>query len=169
VYLTDAPPNPTTGFAGGPNQSASLPFFEYLGLRWNTVDRDRVTVELDIRDDLRGPKGDLQGGITATLVDVAAASTAALSGTGLVTTTEMTVHYLAPGRVGPVRAVGELLRSGGRVVSVEVRVFDAGVDDRLMAIALVAFVSTKPYRPTDIDIGPSVTERPGAPSPTPTG
>jgi uncharacterized protein (TIGR00369 family) len=140
LYLTDSPPNPTTGFAGGRSDPSSRPFFEYLGLRWNTVDGDRVTVEIDLRDDLRGPTGNLQGGIIATLVDVAAASTAALSGTGLVATTEMTVHYLAPGKVGPVRAVGELLRSGGRAVSVEVRVFDVGVDDRLMAVALTAFV-----------------------------
>jgi uncharacterized protein (TIGR00369 family) len=169
VYLTDAPPDPTSGFAGGPNASATLPFFEYLGLRWNTVNGDRVAVELDIRDDLRGPAGNLQGGITATLVDVAAASTAALSGTALVATTEMTVHYLAPGRVGPVRAVGELLHSGGRVVSVEVRVFDGGMDDLLMTVALVAFVSTKPYRPPDIDLTSTVTERSASPSPWPTG
>jgi uncharacterized protein (TIGR00369 family) len=146
LYLTDSPPNPTTGFAGRPTDASAWPFFEYLGLRWNTVDGDRVTVEIDLRDDLRGPTGNLQGGIIATLVDVAAASTAALSGTGLIKTTEMTVHYLAPGRVGPIRAVGELLRSGVRVVDVEVRVFDVGVDGRLMAVALAAFVSESPNR-----------------------
>jgi len=146
VYLTDSPPNPTAGFAGRQSDPSSRPFFEYLGLRWNTVDGDLVTVELDLRDDLRGPTGNLQGGIIATLVDVAAASTAALSGTGLIRTTEMTVHYLAPGKVGPVRAVGELLRSGARVVDVEVRVFDVGVDSRLMAVALAAFVSERPNR-----------------------
>jgi uncharacterized protein (TIGR00369 family) len=146
LYLTDNPPNPTAGFAGRRSDPSSRPFFEYLGLRWNTVDGDRVTVELDLRDDLRGPTGNLQGGIIATLVDVAAASTAALSGTGLIRTTEMTVHYLAPGKVGPVRAVGELLRSGARVVDVEVRIFDVGVDGRLMAVALAAFVSESPNR-----------------------
>jgi uncharacterized protein (TIGR00369 family) len=140
LYLTDNPPNPNAGFAGRRSDPSSRPFFDYLGLRWNTVDEDRVSVDLDLRDDLRGPTGNLQGGIIATLVDVAAASTAALSGTGLVATTEMTVHYLAPGKVGPVRAVGELLRSGGRAISVEVRVFDVGVDGRLMAVALAAFV-----------------------------
>jgi acyl-coenzyme A thioesterase PaaI-like protein len=58
----------------------------------------------------------------------------------------MTVHYLAPGKVGPVRAVGELLRGGARVVDVEVRVFDIGQDGRLMAVALAAFVSEDPDR-----------------------
>jgi uncharacterized protein (TIGR00369 family) len=139
LHLTDSPPNPTTGSANQRSNPNYRPFFEHLGLRWNTVDQDRATVELDLRDDLCGPAGILQGGITATLVDVAAASTAALSGASLVATTEMTVHYLAPGRVGPVRAIGELLRSGKRGFAVEVRVFDVGAEDRLMAVALAAF------------------------------
>jgi len=138
LYLTNAPPNPTVPAS---EPSAFRPFFEYLGLRWNTVDGVRVSVDMDMRGDLCGPAGILQGGITATLVDVAAASTAALSGTDLVATTEMTLHYLAPGRIGPIRAVGELLRSGTRSFAVEVRVFDVGADERLMAVALAAFVN----------------------------
>jgi uncharacterized protein (TIGR00369 family) len=137
LYLTSQPPKATTG----PSDSSSvLPFFEYLGLRWNTLEGDRVSVEMDIRKDLCGPAGIIQGGITATLVDVAAASTAALAGTELVMTTEMTLHYLAPGKIGPIRAIGELLRSGSRTFAVEVRVFDVGADDRLMTVALAAFV-----------------------------
>jgi uncharacterized protein (TIGR00369 family) len=138
LYLTSAPPSPTTAAT---DPSAFKPFFEYLGLRWNTVEGNRVSVEMDMRNDLCGPAGILQGGITATLVDVAAASTAALSGSDLVATTEMTLHYLAPGRIGPIRALGELLRSGTRSFAVEVRVFDMGADERLMAVALAAFVS----------------------------
>jgi acyl-coenzyme A thioesterase PaaI-like protein len=51
----------------------------------------------------------------------------------------MTLHFLAPGRVGPVRAVGELLRSGSGGATVEVRVYDRGKSDRLMTVALVGF------------------------------
>ncbi len=137
LHLTSAAPKPTIA----PSDPAAFrPLFEYLGLRWNTIDGDRMSVEMDMRNDLCGPAGILQGGITATLVDVAAASTAALSGTELVATTEMTLHYLAPGRIGPIRAVGELLRSGARSFAVEVRVFDIGAEDGLMAVALAAFV-----------------------------
>ena len=59
-----------------------------------------------MRGDLCGPAGILQGDITATLVDVAATSTAAISGTDLVATTEMTLHYLAPGRIGTDQSCG---------------------------------------------------------------
>jgi uncharacterized protein (TIGR00369 family) len=137
LYLTTEPPSP----AAIPVETSTYkPFFEYLGLRWNTIDGERVSVEMDMRADLCGPARILQGGIIATIADVAAASTAALSGSSLVATTEMTLHYLSPGRVGPIRAVGELLRSGARSFAVEVRVFDTGADNRLMAVALAAFV-----------------------------
>jgi acyl-coenzyme A thioesterase PaaI-like protein len=71
---------------------------------------------------------------------VAAASTVALGGnTRLVVTREMTVHYLAPGQVGPIRADGELVRVGTSAATVEVKVHDVGLDERLMAVALVSF------------------------------
>jgi uncharacterized protein (TIGR00369 family) len=146
VYLTNAPPNPTATSATQTSLDGYRPFFEHLGLGWNTLDENKVSVEIDIRDDLRGPAGTLQGGIIATLVDVAAASTAALAGSSFVATTEMTIHFLAPGRVGPVRATGELLRSGARGFAVETRVVDSGMDDRLMAVALAAFAEIDPTR-----------------------
>jgi uncharacterized protein (TIGR00369 family) len=139
LHLADSPPNPTTGFGNSSDEGTDVSFLAYLGLRWNTLHGDRASVELDIRDTLRGPAGILQGGITATLVDVAAASTVALAGCDVGATTEMTIHYLSPGRIGPVRAVGELLRSGARGFAVEVRVYDVGEEDRLMAVALGAF------------------------------
>ena len=141
LSLANAPPSPTSPVRDG--QVERRPFFDHLGLRWTDVRPTGVTVELDIRDDLRGPAGTLQGGVIATVVDVAAASTAA-QGSGLVATSEMTIHFLAPGRIGPVRAVGELLHSrssGG--AAVEIRVYDAGNSDRLMAVALAAFGDLK--------------------------
>jgi uncharacterized protein (TIGR00369 family) len=105
-------------------------------LRW-TFDDAGPVVEMDIRDDLRGPAGSLEGGVVSTLVDVAAGSTAAMEMRALVATADMTVHFLAPGRVGPVRATGVVLRAGKGNAVVEVRVVDHGHDDRLMAVALV--------------------------------
>jgi uncharacterized protein (TIGR00369 family) len=139
LHLADSPPNPTAGFGNASGEGTDVSYLAYLGLRWNTLAGDRASVELDIRDTLRGPAGILQGGITATLVDVAAASTVALAGCDVGATTEMTIHYLSPGRIGPIRAVGELLRSGARGAAVEVRVYDVGEGDRLTAVALAAF------------------------------
>lgn len=141
LVLTNAPPSPTSARSDGGVDR--LPLFDHLGLRWTDFRPTSVTVEVDIRDDLRGPAGMLQGGVVATLVDVAAASTAAQGSAGLVATSEMSVHFLAPGRVGPVRAVGELLHSRAGGAAVEVRVYDVGKADRLMAVALAAFGDLK--------------------------
>ena len=137
LSLSNGPPSPTSVMWGA--EGDRLPLFDHLGLRWTDLSPTGVTVEVDIRDDLRGPAGTLQGGVIATLVDVAAASTAVQGGTGLVATSDLTIHFLAPGRVGPVRATGELLRSRSGGAAVEVRVYDAGKEDRLMAVALGAF------------------------------
>jgi uncharacterized protein (TIGR00369 family) len=114
------------------------PFQQSLGLRWMTGGSDdQVAVELDMRDDLRGPAGSLEGGVVSTIVDVAGASTAAMAVNGLVATQHISVSLLAPGRDGPIRATGTPLRVGTTDAVVEVRVIDRGRDDRLMAVGLV--------------------------------
>jgi uncharacterized protein (TIGR00369 family) len=104
------------------------PLDRYLGIR--TVDATALAV--DVTDQLRNPWGILHGGVTAALVDLAARHA-----TGGVTTTDAVLHFLAPGRVGPVVArvlpVGE--RPDGALVRVEVR--DLGAEDRLLASAVV--------------------------------
>jgi len=114
------------------------PFQQSLGLRWLGGDEpDQVAVELDLRDDLKGPAGSLEGGVVSTIADVAGASAGAMAVNGLVATQHMAISFLAPGRDGPVRATATPLRVGKSEVVVEVRVVDRGRDDRLMAVALV--------------------------------
>jgi uncharacterized protein (TIGR00369 family) len=141
LSLSNAPPSPTSVMRDGDEDHR--PLFDHLGLRWTDVGPSGVTVEVDLREDLRGPAGTLQGGVIATLIDAAAASTAAQGSAGLIATSEMTIHFLAPGRRGPVRAIGELLRSRSGGAAVEVRVYDTGQSDRLMAVALAAFDDLK--------------------------
>ncbi|HEV7523382.1 MAG TPA: acyl-CoA thioesterase domain-containing protein [Acidimicrobiia bacterium] len=102
------------------------PIVDWLGVRPVGAD----AVEIDLAPELRNPWGILHGGVVATLVDVAAEHA---TGGGL--TTDVVLHYLAPNRVGPVRAHARLLgeRSDGRVLRVEVR--DEGAD-RTTAIAI---------------------------------
>ncbi len=90
---------------------------------------DRLT--LTITDQLRNPWGILHGGVTAALVD-----RAGRHATGTAATTDTALHYLSPGRIGPVTATAFPYgsRADGTLVRVEVR--DAGNDDRLMAVAV---------------------------------
>lgn len=114
------------------------PFHQALGLHWSGLDdaSGSIAVEMDIRDDLRGPAGSLEGGVVSTLADVAGASAIGF-GVGLVATQHMAISFLAPGRVGPVRATATRLRVGDHDGVAEVKVVDLGKDGRLMAVAVV--------------------------------
>jgi uncharacterized protein (TIGR00369 family) len=133
--VTDAalrPPRAAQGIA----HEGSTPFQKTLGLLISMGD-DGVAVEMDIRDDLRGPAGSLEGGVVSTIIDVAAGASAIGPLATLVATADMTIHFLAPGKVGPIRATGHVLRARNGMAVVEVRVTDVGKDDRLCATALV--------------------------------
>jgi uncharacterized protein (TIGR00369 family) len=99
---------------------------EWLGMY--TV--DDLTVEMPLTDSLRNPWGILHGGAVASLIDCAAEHV-----TGGCTT-DVVLHFLAPNRVGPVRACVQVIgsRPDGTVLRVEVRDEGAG---RVTALAVV--------------------------------
>ncbi len=99
---------------------------EWLGVRAAGVD----AVEIDLAVELRNPWGILHGGVVASLVDLAAEHVTGGR------TTDVVLHFLAPNRVGPVRASARVLgrRTDGEVLRVEVR--DEGAD-RTTAVAVV--------------------------------
>ena len=92
-------------------------------------------VELDVTDAVRNPWGIVHGGVTAALVDVAAERAGAARTSTPVETGDVALHFLAPSRVGPVRATATVMgeRTDGMVVLVEVR--DVG-QDRVAARAV---------------------------------
>jgi uncharacterized protein (TIGR00369 family) len=91
------------------------PIPDWIGLR--RVEGAPDEVEIELQDALRNPWGILHGGVVAMLVDLAAEQ--ATGGR----TTDVVLHFLAPNRLGPVRASTRVLgrRSDGDVVRVEVR------------------------------------------------
>jgi uncharacterized protein (TIGR00369 family) len=91
---------------------------------------DDATVEMPLAESLRNPWGILHGGAVASLVDLAAEHVAGGA------TTDVVLHFLAPNRIGPVRAVARTLgsRADGTVLRIEVRDEGAG---RVTALAIV--------------------------------
>jgi uncharacterized protein (TIGR00369 family) len=109
---------------------------EWLGIR-DVAGAPPGVVELDVSDSVRNPWGIVHGGVTASLVDIAAERAVQAHSDVPVETGDVALHYLAPARVGPVRASATVLgqRSDGAVVAVEVR--DVG-RDRVVARAVAA-------------------------------
>jgi uncharacterized protein (TIGR00369 family) len=116
-------------------------FQRSVGVRWlpSPAVAGAVAIEAALRPDLCGPAGSLEGGVLCTLVDVAGASAAALGlESPMVATEQLSVSFLAPGRVGPMRATAVPLRLGRDSAVSEVKVVDVGRGDRLVASALVS-------------------------------
>lgn len=111
----------------GTAPSGARPLHEFLALE--AVDAG--TVRIPITDEVRNPWGILHGAATAALVDLAARHA-----TGAATTSDAVLHFLNPGRTGPVTATTRVIgdRPDGALVRVEIR--DSGADDRLMAFAV---------------------------------
>lgn len=125
----NGPPRWTRPLVLGPGEPLREPVptvAEWLDAR--TI--DDTTVEMQLSETLRNPWGILHGGAVASLIDLAAEHL-----TGDVTA-DVVLHFLAPNRVGPVRATATALgsRADGTVVRIEVRDEGAG---RVTALAIV--------------------------------
>ncbi|BBX26295.1 PaaI family thioesterase [Mycolicibacterium alvei] len=105
---------------------------------------DRLVLEMDNRPDLANVRGALQGGLVATLIDIAAGMLAGnASGVGYdVTTADLNIHFLAP-IMGTARAEAKVVRAGRRLIVTSVDVTD--IDrDRLAARATLTFAVLEP-------------------------
>ena len=105
---------------------------------------------LYITPERRNRWGILFGGGVAVLIDATAAS--AVSGTPVGTpspdhvVTDLVIHYLSPGRVGPVAATAERLGRHGRDEMVKVELRDTGADDRPLTTAVATVRRVSPRR-----------------------
>lgn len=109
---------------------------------------DTVIVDLHNRADLVNIRGALQGGLVATLIDVAAGRLAVKHADhdAGASTADMTIHFLAPIVAGPARATATLVRAGRRLIVVAVDVVDVATE-RLAARATLSFAVLEPRPP----------------------
>jgi uncharacterized protein (TIGR00369 family) len=103
-------------------------------------------VELDIIDAIRSPAGTVHGGVIASLADRAGAYSVVLASGRSVVTSNLSLSYLAAAAVGPLRAAATNLRIGRRQGVVEVRVYDTGKMNCLVATALLTMI----YLPDEV-------------------
>jgi uncharacterized protein (TIGR00369 family) len=118
---------------------ASVPFVHLLGLELGPMERGAATLYLNVRDELRQVKGLLHGGVTASLIDTAAAFAiiTTLAEGESTATVDLTVHYLRPLLSGRLTAHARVLRAGRRLLTVSVDVQDEA--GNLAATALTTY------------------------------
>lgn len=114
--------------------------FTQLGLRETASRSAEFVMTMPVSPRVVNTAGALQGGLVATLADVAGGRLAlehVPPGASL-TTADLVVRYLRPITRGPAEAVPKVLRAGQRSVIVQVDIFSNGQDE-LAATATVSF------------------------------
>lgn len=117
-----------------------LPFNQLVGMKITRAHRDGVTVECEVRDDLRNLAGGLHGGVFATLADAAAGISLQrhFGGGRPLTTVELKINYLRAVREGRVFARAHLLRVGSTLCVASVDLTDH--QKREVGAALVTYM-----------------------------
>ena len=117
-----------------------IPFNRWLGLRCQEIDAGRVRVELPFRDELIGNPEipALHGGtISATLDTTGGLAVWSLARPmDRVSTIDLRVDYLRPGRPEPLTATAEVVRLGNRVGVAQLRALHEGDEDRPVAAGM---------------------------------
>lgn len=110
--------------AGDP--AATRPYYRLLGVRAEAdAPPGHSTLRLDSRAELTNSRGDIHGGVVASLLDAAmgVAVRSVYKGGEAATTVSLTVNFIQPGR-GSLIARGSVVRAGRTLASAEASVSD---------------------------------------------
>ena len=117
-----------------------MPFNRLLGIRVVRTHPDGVTLECELRDELRNSSGVLHGGVAATMADAAVGFAIAchFHGARRATTVEMKINYFLPIESGKLTARARLLRTGTHLCVGRVDFYDDR--KRLSGTAVVTYM-----------------------------
>ena len=101
-------------------------FAGFTGLQVESVEPGKSTVYYDITEDHLNSRQIVHGGVTFTLMDVAAGLSGSLTeeGTRELVSSSADVHFLRPGSLGRLTAKGELIKEGHTLALSRVDVSD---------------------------------------------
>jgi uncharacterized protein (TIGR00369 family) len=132
LYHTDS----ASGKMTSPNPDGSglvQPFYDKVGLK--ILSAADALVQVDISDYVRNSFNALHGGVAALLADLAG-QTVARHATGKpFVTTDLAIHFLRLGKVGPFQTRTTLLRKTDEAVLSLVEILDIGAGSRLVSMA----------------------------------
>ena len=117
-----------------------IPFNKFLGMRVLAIERDRgfVRMEIPFRDELVGDpqRPALHGGVLSALADTAgglAVWSKVFDQRSRVSTIDLRIDYLRPGRLETLVAEALVVRLGNRVGVADVRLFHPGKPEETVA------------------------------------
>ncbi len=120
------------------NSQLDKPLIEQFGIRvLNPITGD---VEMNVTNYATNRLDALQGGAIATLADYAAELLCEQLLQQQLMSSDMELHYLALGKIGPVRTRSRMVRQRAESAIVRVEIYDAGAADRLMCVANVTLL-----------------------------
>jgi uncharacterized protein (TIGR00369 family) len=119
---------------------ASVPYARFLGLQLGEFRDGEVSIQLEVRDELKQNQGVVHGGAIASLIDTASAFAVLtrIEITERVTTTDLTIHYLRPVISGRMTATARIVRGGRRLFVLSVDVTNDG--NELVATAVTTYI-----------------------------
>jgi uncharacterized protein (TIGR00369 family) len=122
------------------NAAENMPFNKLVGVRIKRRHADGVTIECEMRDELRNTAGVLHGGVAATMADAAVGIALAshFDGRRACTTTDLKINYLSAVADGKVIARSHLIRVGRKLCVGRVDLTDG--DGKLVAVAIVTYM-----------------------------
>jgi uncharacterized protein (TIGR00369 family) len=116
-----------------------IPFNRYLGMQCTEITPSFVRIELPFRDDFIGDpvRRALHGGVISTLTDTAgglAVWSAIADIRRRVSTIDLRVDYLRPGKPELVAVEARVVRQGNRVGVADMRLFHPSEPDEIIAV-----------------------------------
>jgi uncharacterized protein (TIGR00369 family) len=124
-----------------PESRLARPLLDELGVQF--VDAARGVIDVPVIDWSLNSMGAMQGGVVATVAEVAAEAALRAATNEPVVVTDLYVTYLGFGRVGPVRTAVDVLGIGAGHGSARVELVDTGAENRLMTV--VHAVATRDF------------------------
>jgi uncharacterized protein (TIGR00369 family) len=128
----------------------SMPFYNHIGLRLTKLSSGSSEMEVKVRKELTQNVGYAHGGVAASLIDsaVGLALCTTLQDQEWITTVELKVNFLAPAKLGVLRAKGRIVHRGKRIAVGSGEVRDKR--GRLVATGLVTYMILENQRKREL-------------------
>lgn len=130
-------------------------FRKWLGIEYEVMEDGHAVISLAVTDEMRNQRGVVQGGVIASVIDVAMGTAAAGGNYDTrkrpLATLELKVNYLAAATGDRLTAKADVVRAGSRTIVVRCDVFRG--DGELCATGLGTFI-TRRVHATDPDAMP---------------